>query len=486
MGHNPRVLQRLLTPRARQRAGGPRAPLCLLGTALALLAVVCLPAPPLRVSFQPDRPPAGALPWLSVSGGRIVDGLGRTVLLRGFNDDALLQVGGQAAAPPLSAGDASLMRREGFDVVRLPISWSLLEPRPGDFSQAYLRRIRAAVDLCARDHLYVVLDMHTEDFGVAFGGSGAPAWLSVPGVPDLHLPFLPAAWQRHLSPAVNAALAYFWLEPSWQALYWDAWERVAAQFRRDSAVAGYDLYNEPHPLPVPPAIFETQILWPFYSQGIERISRVDPNHLFIVEGDLFGGLPTAVRPLSAPDLVYSTHLYAGSLLPPTYDGSSAPLEAELERGISEAAQLPAAYWAGELGISHQQGDAVSWARAEIALSNRHLTGWAWWEWDDPDDWGVRQGKGPPDQAWLRVLAQPFVAAAPGRLSELSYSVRTRTLEAEVRGARGGAPLVVSWPAYLGTPQVLSACARPELPYRPATGQLSLRLTGADCRLEIRA
>ena len=457
----------------------------LLGLVLAVAAVVYLPLPDLAVQVTPDRPAAGALPWLSARDGKIVDRAGGAVLLRGFNDDTLLQVASSATPPPLTAPDAALMQSEGFDVVRLPISWSLLEPRRGHFSSSYLKRIAQVVELCASHQLYVVLDMHTEDFGVGFGGSGAPAWLSVPGVPNLPLPGLSSAWQRHVSPAVNAALAYFWLFPNWQTLYWQAWEKVAAEFRDNSAVAGYDLYNEPHPFPVPPAIFETHILWPFYATGIRDLARVDPNHLFIVEGDLFGGLPTAVRPLATKNLVYSTHLYSGSILPPNFKGNPAPLRAELKQGVAAAKQLPAAYWAGELGIDHHRPIAAAWARAEIALSNEFLTGWAWWQWNDPAGWGVTQGKGPPDTAWLQVLAQPFLRSTSGTVSHLHYDTKTRTLTASVQGQGLERSVLVSWPASVGTPRSLTSCAQLSSPYRPATGELELALSASSCQIEIR-
>ncbi|HEY6538385.1 MAG TPA: cellulase family glycosylhydrolase [Candidatus Dormibacteraeota bacterium] len=456
-----------------------------IGLVLAVAALVCLPLPGLAVRVQPERPAAGALPWLSTRAGRIVDEQGRSVLLRGFNDDALLQVGRTPASPPLTNADARLMEAEGFDVVRLPISWSLLEPEPGHFSQGYLARIRGAVSICSRHHLYVVLDMHTEDFGVAFGGSGAPAWLSVPAVPDLKLPFLSSAWQRHLSPAVNAALAFFWLYPNWQRLYWQAWAKVAREFRGDSAVAGYDLYNEPHPFPVPPALFETHELWPFYANGIRTLAKADPNHLFIVEGDLFGNLATAIRPLATRNLVYSTHLYAGSILPPNFNGDRAPLRAELELGLKEANQLPAAFWAGELGIDHTRSNATAWAEAELALANRFQTGWAWWQWDDPDDWGVRKGKGPPDLAWLHVLAQPYVRAAPGTLSILAYDVASQTLSAKVEGSQGSSVALISWPASAGAPQLVSSCARLAAPYQASSGLLQVRLTTPSCRILVK-
>ncbi len=445
-----------------------------------------LPLPPLAVRVHPDRPASTGLGWLSTRGSRIVNQQGKTLILRGFNDDELLQTGRQPLPPRLSAADARLMESEGFDVVRLPISWSLLEPRPGNFSTAYLDRIRAVVNMLGRDGIYTVLDMHTEDFGVAFGGSGAPRWLYLPGVPDWHVPGLQPAWQRHLSPAVNAALAFFWLYPNWQRLYWQAWRKVAKLFRNDSALAGYDLYNEPHPLPLPPAVFDTRLLFPFYAQGIRQISRIDPNHLFILEGDLFGGLPTAVRPLHAADVVWSSHLYVGSLLPPAYTGNPKPLQRELRQSLREAGQVPAPYWTGELGISHGSRIAKSWARAEISLSNRYLTGWAWWEWDDPDGWGVRQNGGPIDLGWLHTLAQPYVRSSPGRLRKMSYSVRRRLLKATVSAASAGAQVTVAWPRWLGPPRVMSGCVQAISPYRPRSGQLRLRLKSRSCALRIAA
>lgn len=418
--------------------------------------------------------------------GRIVNQAGQQVILRGFNDDSLLQIGSRGLPPPLSAADAATMEAQGFDVVRIPISWSLLEPSPGHFSATYLHRIEALVGLCARHHLYTVLDMHTEDFGVGFGGSGAPPWLYVPLVPDWHLPLLASAWQRHASPAVNAALAFFWLYPNWQRVYWQAWTYVARAFAGNSAVAAYDLYNEPHPVPIPPGIFATHLLWPFYAAGLRTIARVDPNHIFVVEGNLFGDFPTAVRPLRAPDLVYSTHLYQGSLIGDHFSGNVAPLRSELRQGLEEAARLPAPYWTGELGIRHNSPDASGWARAEIALSDQHLTGWAWWQWDDGGGWGVRNGGGPVDRSWLRVLSQPYVQAAAGELERMAFDVKARTLTVTVRSPRPGVRLQLAWPESLGTPKLEGGCAIASGGYRPGTGRISVALAAGRCTFKVRA
>lgn len=449
---------------------------------LALGAVVLLPAPALALRFHPSRAPGPGLPWLSVDAGRIVNSAGHSVLLRGFNDDALLQTGRAPLPPALTADDAALMEEQGFDVVRIPVSWSRLEPAPGRFSASYLRRVAAMVRVCAQHGLYSVLDLHTQDFGVAFGGSGAPSWLYLPAVPDWHIPGIPEAWQRHASPAVNAALAFFWLYPNWQRLYWRAWQVLARHFAADPAVAGYDLYNEPHPLPIPPGLFSSRILFPFYAQGVRRIAEVDPNHLFFLEGNLFGDLPTPVVPVRAPDLVYSTHLYQGSLIGPAFHGSLAPLRAELEQGIAAARELPGAYWTGELGIDHHRPDAVAWARAEIRLSDRYLTGWAWWQWDDPSGWGVRDGSGALDRPWLSVLSQPYLQAVPGRLTSMRFDLARSALTVKVADAPVGARALLAWPGSDGTPEIQGGCAR--LDGSPGPGRRTVRLLAPSCTFTV--
>jgi hypothetical protein len=259
---------------------------------------------------------------------------------------------------------------------------------------------------------------------------------------------------------------------------------LAEPFAANSNVAGYDLYNEPHPLPIPPSIFDTRILWPFYAKGLSEISKVDPNHLFVLEGDLFGDYATTVRPLHAADLVYSTHLYAGALLGGTFKGNSKPLSSELEEGLKEASQVPAPYWAGELGINKTQPDSATWARDEIALSNEKLTGWAWWEWDDRGDWGVKDGNGPPDKTWLRVLAQPFVRTAPGRLRSMSYDASTGALTASITGATAGALVQLAWPETAGTATVTSDCVQLRAPREAASGSLTLRMLSASCQFRV--
>ncbi len=453
-----------------------------------MLAVVAslvwfdMPVAALRTSVgTADRPPASwGLPWLSVRERRIVDDGGRSVLLRGFNTSTLLEP--TVLRSPLDDADATMMASDGFDVVRLAVSWGRLEPQRGKWDQAYLDDIAATAQMLNRHHLYVVVDMHFLDWSSAFGGSGAPAWAAIPGVPDLRWASL-GDWQRHLSPAVNAATTYFWLSPDWQADFMQTWRVLASRLRGDSGVAGYDVYNEPHAIPLPPIRFERDFMWPLYARTIDAIGAVDPNHLFIVEGQLFGDFGTTVVPLQAPNLVYSPHEYTGSLVPPTFDGDHRALDGHITQVAAEAARVPAALWVGEWGMSASQPKATAWIDDALNAFDAAGAGWAWWQWREDSGWGIRDTAGHTDLTVLRHLARPYLAASPPGVRSSGADGVAGRLTVTVDASTPGGELAIAWPTLTtGPPQVTGTCAAP-VRWDPGTDRIMVTLApGAGCTL----
>ena len=224
-------------------------------SALPLLApsvyVVPAPLPPLHVDHAVDPPV-------------VSDSLGRQTLLRGVNVNSLGDYW-QAnpkypAVVPVTGADWDRMAAQGFDVVRLLISWSTLEPQRGRFDRAYLSRIASAVDAASARGIYTVIDMHQDAWGKyiatprdvtcpegtqpAKGWDGAPRWATLTAGFDTCTP-----GGREASPAAREA---------WRAFYANdrgirgelvkAWGVVASAFRTEPAVAGYDLLNEPNRL----------------------------------------------------------------------------------------------------------------------------------------------------------------------------------------------------------------------------------------------
>ncbi|HEY1827069.1 MAG TPA: cellulase family glycosylhydrolase, partial [Acidimicrobiales bacterium] len=300
-----------------------------------------------------------ALPWLSVShppGGRaqITDPAGRSVILRGVNlvgleDDYYMTPSGQEPGPapfwpistsdyqgtcptnsheiseppvcevqaglpeysqsdlPDSDNDLAQMRGLGFNVIRLPVNWSQLEPTPGSYSQQYIDRIAQVVQWAGQQGIYVLIDMHEDDYSrftpetspisvpplltptQESGGhaDGAPPWaVMTNGVPALSVD-----GQGELNTFVETAFTHFWLNsiprdsqgqplpqgeapgPGLQDHYIGALAAVASRFKGNSTVVGYDLMNEPLPgaLAVP-GVFDQNYLFPFYRRAIDAIA----------------------------------------------------------------------------------------------------------------------------------------------------------------------------------------------------------------------
>jgi endoglycosylceramidase len=444
-----------------------------------------VPVPALSVSLPAAARPAGVMPWLSVSGSRIVDDSGRAVLLRGFNTSALLEPDTVLPAP-LDVRDFEVMQQSGFTMLRLPVAWSRLEPVRGVVDRAYLDEVARVVSLAEAHGMYVVLDMHFLDWGPAFGGSGAPRWATLAGVPDLQ--FWPwDSWRRHLSPAVNAAYAYFWLSPDWQRDFLMVWKAVAERFRADPGVAGYDLVNEPHPLPIPPRLFEQDWMWPLYARTIEAVGSVDANHLFFVEGDLLGDFPTTIVPLHARGVVYSPHIYTGSLVPPVFDGNRTPFFSHVAEQQGEAAQVPAPMWTGELGIDHSKPHAFGYADTALDAYDDNQTGWAWWQWREGTPWGVVSTDGVVDKAWLQHLARPFVASAPSGVSGGRGDGVHGSLTVHVAASHADQAVVVSWPSFsLAAPAVSGSCVASSSWDAGSSRLTVLLVAGAGCDVSLQA
>ena len=113
-----------------------------------LLAALLLGAAGLLAACVPGVPPAPGkdasafrLPALHaapdpVNGGRILDAGGREVLLRGVNVNAYADYWAYSpslfVAYPITADDADRMAAIGWNCVRLLLSWSRVEPQPGE------------------------------------------------------------------------------------------------------------------------------------------------------------------------------------------------------------------------------------------------------------------------------------------------------------------------------------------------------------------
>ena len=147
-----------------------------------------------------DSPYGDVADWGTVTGtdGRvyIADANGRALQFHGFN---------RKTQDPDDVTDALLDQaaERGLDHLRLTVFWQDIEPTQGNYDQAYLDKVVAAIERCASHGIRVILDMHQDVYGQAFNSVGAPDWATRSD----GLPYTPqASWLLdYLQPAVQAA-----------------------------------------------------------------------------------------------------------------------------------------------------------------------------------------------------------------------------------------------------------------------------------------
>ncbi|RMI30127.1 endoglycoceramidase I [Nocardia stercoris] len=198
-----------------------------------------------------SAPPATAAPddlgALHVAGSQFVDRYGRVVLLHGVNNvdknPPYLQAGDGVT---VTAQDAELLARHGFDSVRLGVTFEALMPTPGVVDTAYLDRVAAIVDMLAQYGIHTVLDNHQDGLSPIWGGDGFPAW---------SLTSRPGPGEQ------NPGFPMYYLMPSNLAGWDEVWNNshgvldqlgialgaLADRVRGHAGALGIELLNEPWP-----------------------------------------------------------------------------------------------------------------------------------------------------------------------------------------------------------------------------------------------
>lgn len=404
----------------------------------------------------------------------IFDRDGRQVLLRGVDYNVLgdyYQANpDEATVLPYSPHDFQRMAAQGFDVVRLVLSWSKLEPRRGHIDQAEIDRIHRVVDAAGKRGLYVVLDMHQDAWGKyiatppgvkcpagserAIGWDGAPKWATyTDGASTCRTPGV-----RELSPAVTHAFDNFYANHDGITdQFVRVWEALAKAFAADPTVAGYDLFNEPHF--GSNTAHTNQVLGQLYGRLIDRIRAAERSasggfdHIVFFEPNiLWSGLGKTDVPdpsfTTDHNIVFAPHLYGGSLAKniSVSDGYQAAMDAARRYGT--------VMWTGEWGWFGDPND-TSGIRQFTRLQDQTLTGGTWWQWSQAcgDPHVINDHKGQPAREVVvfnryscpgshyegpvepraKILSRAYPRAAPGRLQSLSSDPGTGRLRLTGRG-----------------------------------------------------
>ena len=396
----------------------------------------------------------------------IRDSAGRQVLLRGVNVNGLLDYAQLKprlpATVPLRRRDFRRMAALGFDLVRIPVNWSRLEPQRGTFNRTYVAHIRERVHWAAAQGIYAVVDLHqdawtkylaTPDGEVcprrsrpSQGWDGAPLWATLSDGLSTCM-----VRDSRNSPAVERAFTSFWHDRDGiQSELLGTWRQLANALAGERAIAGWDVFNEPNSGDLDPA-GEPALLGAFYRSAIAAIREGESaaqggfQHVVFFEPSSRwpGNSPQSHVPppgfTQDPNVVYAPHLYAGSLGDTDGPRWRGAINSEFQDAAAESQLYRAPLVTGEygwFGLPH---------RRRIAYFSRkidaRLWGAAWWQWNNacgnPNAFRNGRDRRPtrivgnlyryscPDQRPLsplpttrRILERPYPRAAPGRLTLL--------------------------------------------------------------------
>jgi len=191
-----------------------------------------------------------------------------------------------------SGNDLAQIRELGFDLVRLGISWSLLEPSPGDISKEYLDRIEQVVRWGAEQDIAFIIDFHTDFYSFSLNGGsggasykdGAPAWAVLNNTIDEFPQYKRTVLDKvgfdwHTVAAFETFYANQKPDDSGDGMgiqehYIRAFAETVSRFNEDPAVLGFEIMNEPAPSELRLLDFSASKLYPFYARVIQAVTGV--------------------------------------------------------------------------------------------------------------------------------------------------------------------------------------------------------------------
>ena len=285
--------------------------------------------------------------------------------------------------------DIALLHRAGFNAIRVPLHYSLFE---SDDAEGF-KLLDRLIDWSRAEGLYVILDLHA-----------APGGQTGTNIDD------------------SAGYPWLYQSPQEQQRLCAIWRRLAAHYRDDPVVLGYDLLNEPIPhfpelLPLNPS------LEPLYKNLSTEIRKVDAHHILFLGGAQWdGNFSVFGKPFDA-NVVYTFHKYW-----------TAPDESVLRQYIDFRERFDVPIWMGESGENTDQ-----WIEQFVKALEKNNIGWAFWPYKKmekssavvsiipPADWGkiVEFAKLPrgTSHAQERLKARPEQEPINRAFAELLENVR---------------------------------------------------------------
>jgi endoglucanase len=253
--------------------------------------------------------------------------------------------------------DLNNITNGGFNCVRVPVWWgnfySITNTTSTGWRSDAFSELDWVVTNCAARGIYVVIDMH----GVVGGESTSD---------DTGEENVNAYWTSSVDQSETAYM----------------WTQIAAHYNGNSAVAGYDLINEPDGTP------STSAVWTAYNSLYNTIRAVDPEHIIIMEGTFISwnwSMLPAPSTYGWTNIVYSMHEYQ-------YNSTTNGVEAGSDNQVKDFGNHLSWNVPDYIGEWNDMGDGAACYEYSINDYNNPGMSWTMWAYKAtdglvPDGWG---------------------------------------------------------------------------------------------------
>ncbi len=411
---------------------------------LVPLAIAVAPLPSCSSSSGSTGPAAtldaGTLPpavhrtdpaAVHVVGTAFRDGQGRQLLFRGYNakvttlfdvtfDDGRVP---EETFPDLTETEAARIEQLGWNVLRIPVSWSGLEPHPLEYSGAFLKKLDSVIAMAKAHGFYVFVDMHQDGYSKEIGEDGEPLWaIEPPPTVLLQGPYSDA--RRTMGPALDAGYSFFANAPAadgrpLQNAYATAVQQIVRHVVGQPQVLGYEAFNEPVLLHQP----ELDAFDATFAAAVQAVDA-DAPVLFepVATRNQFDQSEIPSAPWSNGPGSYAIHIYtcqfSSCTSPGWADENPAELAPSMQHASLEQAGWKTPLFITEFGCDQTTPQGPKWLSAELDLQDQYLASSTAWEFSGLGAWGFHDDSGQERPATTYAMSRMFPRATAGTLVKI--------------------------------------------------------------------